>query len=231
MLLEILIPSTLYTVYKSGVIGINWYKLYTGKELPSGDKLDEHSGYKELVCLDETRQIQRTPFMINTGHLIVPIGQGVEDTENTIFTKLVHETPELSKEHIEPRGFSLHTDVLKEKSYINTAADFHRFCEQYKVNPESVPIRLPLIKEVYKIPSTLPIYSSKQTVWVSPRKRPITLRMAITHSFERRGHFGLYLGAAFCTVALGSFVYSSWDTSTKWELKRNYPVLYRYLSR
>lgn len=227
MLFEALIPSTLYTVYKSGVIGINWYKLYTGKQLPSGDVLEKRSWYKELVCLDETRQVQRTPFMINTGSVVVPIGQGVEDTEQTVFTKLVHTTPELSKEHCEPRGFSTHPDTIREKSYINTSADFQRFCEQYKVNPESVPIRLPLIKEVYKIPATLPVYSSKQTVWVSPRKTPITLRMSLTHSFKKRSHFSLYLGAAFYTAMIGSFAYSNW-TSTKWQLKNRYPVLNRY---
>ena len=230
MLIEALLPATLYTVYKSGHIGVNWYKLYTGKALPSGDLLLHAKGYKELVCLDETRQVQRTPFMLNTGSVILPIGQGVEDTENTIFTKLVYKNSMLSIENCEPRGFSTHPDILKQKTYINTAADFQQFCEQYKVNPASVPIRLPLIKETYTIPDSLPIYSSKQTVWVSPNKKQICLNMALTHSFKTRGKFGLYLGIMAFTALYGTVKIADWNTHTKWELKNRYPSLSRYLS-
>ncbi len=229
MLLEALIPSTLYTVYKSGQIGINWYKLYTGKELPSGDRILSAKGYKELVCLDETRQIQRTPFMLNTGGIIMPIGQGVEDTEKTIFTKLIYKNSMLSIENCEPRGFSTHPDILKEKSYINTAADFQQFCEQYKVNPNNVPIRLPLIKETYKIPETLPIYSSKQTVWVSPNRRLITMNIALTHSFKNANQFMIFIASMLFTGLYGGFKCSEWKVHTQWELKQRYPSLYNWI--
>jgi hypothetical protein len=229
MLLEALIPSTLYTVYKSGLIGINWYKLYTGKPLPCGDVLIQLKGYKELVCLDETRQIQRTPFMLNTGGVILPLGQGVQDTEQTVFTKLLYKNNMLDIENCEPRGFSAHPEILKEKSYINTSADFQRFCEQYKVNPERVPIRLPLIKEVYKIPETLPIYSSKQTVWVGPNKKLITTHMSLTHSFKNVRSFGIFLASSLFTVCYGGLKLADWKTHTKWELKYNYPSLSSWL--